>query len=172
MKCNRRQAFSEELKNDWDKLNLAAKVLILIGILVFASSLFIAFYHNASDEIYKSIEVVFRSSLASIFGFLLSSNLKNSKDYSNNINNNDKGDLDEEGKLNRGDCGEDIEEYNLGEGNSVQLVIAFCICIICTVAILIIYILNLAHDVAAISQLRDLMCSSIGFLLGESKLRK
>lgn len=165
MNCNRRQAFFEELKHDWNNINLAAKALIFIGILVFIASLFIAFNQNVSKDIYSSIEVVFRTSLASIFGFLLSSNLKN--------DNSDKDFLKNSSiTLGIDDCEEDREEYNFKEGNSVQLIIAFIICIVCIIAILTIYVLNLAQNIAAISQLRDLMCSSLGFILGESKIKK
>lgn len=164
MNCNRRQAFFEELKHDWDNINLAAKALILIGILIFISVLFIAFNQNVSKDVYSAIEVIFRTSLASIFGFLLSSKLKNNNDKDVLKNNSITMDIE--------DCDEDREGYNFKEGNSVQILIAFIICIVCIIAILFIYVLNLAQNIDAISQLRDLMCSSLGFILGESKIKK
>lgn len=168
MKCSKRKALLQELSNDWFNLNLAARALITIGIIVFLASLFVAFYNHTSEAIYKSIEVVFRSSVASIFGFILSSNIK-----SNTKNSENRAKSTEEDMLiTLEECDEYIEEHNYEEGNSVQLLLASLVCIISTFSILTIYVLNLGENIAAISQLRDLMCTSIGFLLGESKIKK
>jgi len=72
----------------------------------------------------------------------------------------------------RNECEEEIIEHNYKEGNMIQILIALTICVVSIITILIIYILNITHNVAAISQLRDLMCSSIGFLLGESSIKE
>ena len=79
MKCSRRKALKEEISNDWNKLNLAAQILVLVGGFIFIATVFLAFYKISDDSLYKSVETVFRSCLASIFGFILSSNIKNTE---------------------------------------------------------------------------------------------
>jgi hypothetical protein len=160
--CNRRKALKEELVDDWDKMNIATKALVYVGMILFITSIFITIYSLGNVGMLKSIEVIFRSSLASVFGFILSSNMKTSKIEKSSIQNN----------IMRNECEEEIIEHNYKEGNIIQIFIALTICIVSIITILIIYALNITHNIAAISQLRDLMCSSIGFLLGESSIKK
>ena len=169
MKCNRRIAFLTELKTDWDKLNLAAKALVFIGGFLFSTIIFVALYKVYCGEIYKTIEVIFRSSLASVFGFILSSNIKNVKPqnipYVKKYSIKDDEDITE-------DCKEVIEKRYRNEGNPVQIVIAFLVTVISAIVMIIIYVFEITQDVAILSQFRDLMCMSIGFLLGESKIKR
>lgn len=161
--CDRRHALVEELCNDWDKLNISAKALIITGMLLFISVIFIAFYSTGDDGMRQSVEVVFRSSLSSVFGFLLSSNIKTQK-YKNN-----KSMMRNE---NEDDCKVEIEVYNYKEGNLIQIAIALVVCVVSIICILVIYITDNSQNIQSISHLRDLMCISIGFLLGESNIKK
>jgi len=61
------------------------------------------------------------------------------------------------------------ELYTYKDINLVQIIIALSICIICIVVICILIITNNLDNLPAVSQIRELMCSSIGFLIGESK---
>ena len=168
MKCSRIKALREEISNDWNKLNLAAQILVLVGGFIFISTIFLAFYKISNDSLYKAVETVFRSCLSSIFGFILSSNIKNTdKKSSNKINSNGNDEI-----LITKDEEECIKKVNYQEGNSIQLIIAFIICVVCSISILAIYIRNLNQDIILITQFRDLMCTSIGFLLVESKIKK
>lgn len=168
LKSCRIKCLLEEISNDWDKLNLAAKVLVLIGIFLFVATIFLALFKHGEQTLYKSIEVIFRSSLASVFGFILSSNIKNvCKEGLKNSTINNETYVNEDCK---DICNKNIYYYN--EGNSVQIIIALITSIISGIVILTIYILNIEIDTEVLSQFRDFMCMSIGFLLGESKIRK
>jgi len=160
--CNRRKALKEELIDDWDKMNIATKSLVFVGMILFITSIFITIYSKGNEVALKSIEVVFRSSLASVFGFILSSNMKTSKINKASTQNN----------IMRNECEEEIIEHNYKEGNMIQIFIALTICIVSIITILTIYVLDITHNIVAITQLRDLMCSAIGFLLGESSIKK
>lgn len=184
MKCTRREAFKKELINDWDKLNIAAKILVIIGIAVFVLSIIVSLYKPNTTGMIKNIEVIYRSCLASIFGFILSSNMKsngknniNTKGINRNVNDENhinysmsKQDITTS-DYKKEDCNEEKEEYNYNEGNLTQLLLAFGICIISSIVILSIYIFEINVDSAALSQFRDFMCTSIGFLLGESRIK-
>lgn len=76
MKSCRIQALIEELLMDWDKLNLAAKLLVYIGFFLIFATVFISIYKSQNISLYRNIEVIFRTSLSSVFGFLLSSSTK------------------------------------------------------------------------------------------------
>lgn len=165
---DRIQALRSELKHDWDELNLAAKSLVIIGGLQLAIIIYFAVIDVGSLQTSKNIEVIFRSSLASVFGFILSSNTKNSN--RKNIGRKSlvrKSNDEEEYK----EICERIRDYDYGDGNSVQIFIALVITIISAIVILVIYRNSIPTDSAILSQFRDLMCTSIGFLLGESKIR-
>lgn len=61
------QALKSELKHDWDELNLAAKSLVIIGAMQLGIIIYFSVIDVVSLQISKNIEVIFRSSLASIF---------------------------------------------------------------------------------------------------------
>lgn len=168
--CSRVTSLKQDIMSDWGKINLAGKLLIFIGLIVLLSSIGLALYNKGSNETLKDIEVIFRSALASIFGFVLSSNLNCGK--SKNINKFIRSAVDKKIDTNDEDRETDIENHNYRDGNSIQMIISFAVCIICVLTMLLMYIFNIDHNVATISQFRDLMCSSIGFLLGESKIKK
>lgn len=170
MKFCRIQALIEELLIDWDKLNLAAKLLVYIALFLIIATIFIAFCETDNKDIYSRIEVTFRTSLASVFGFLLSSNTK-SKCKDSNKNNytitvDKEKAITEECKMKK-----EYMKYYYGEGNTVQIVIALGVTLICAMVILMIYISGPIKDLSILAQFRDLMCSSIGFLLGEAKIK-
>ena len=170
MPC-RIKALLRELVHDWDGLNLAAKVLLVFGIFLFISVVFISIHDSNDIQIKEEIEVVFKSVMASIFGFLLSSNIKNQgiDKSSNNLfrgeikNNNDEIECDFEKN------GED--EYYYREGHSVQILFAFIISFTSSVVILFLLIRGNEYSQSVLSQFRDFMCTSIGFLIGESKIK-
>ena len=172
--CNRRNSLLKALCNDWDHLNLAFKSLIMIGIVLFIAVITIAFFSNGEIGLKNSIEVVFRSTLASIFGFLLSSNIKQTNEnkdivrIKNELESIEK-ELDEiDNSIYEHDCEDEVKKYGYEDGNLVQITIALIVCLVSIIVISIIFITSNIENVPAISQIRDLMCSSIGFLLGES----
>ena len=178
MKFCRLKALIEELLIDWDELNLAAKLLVYIGLLIMIATIFIAFYEINDVEVFSRIEVTFRTSLAAVFGFLLSSNInnkyKNSNSNSNRNNDRKKQIINvDKDKDTTDDCKEKKEKfkYYYGEGNTVQMLIALGMTIICATVILFVYVYGDINDMSILSQFRDIMCSSIGFLLGEAKIK-
>ena len=60
MRFCRIQALIEELLMDWDKLNLAAKLLVYIGFFLVFSIIYIAIYKSQNTYLYARIEVIFR----------------------------------------------------------------------------------------------------------------
>lgn len=156
--CSRKESLKRELLNDWNKLNIAAKFLIILGFEI----LFVTIALSCMNSLSDSIGVVFRSLLASVFGFFLSSNIKGQKKTTKTMN---KYRIEP-------DCEDEIKKYNFEDGNLVQMLIAFSICMICMLSIIILAGFNITNCLATLSQLRDLMCASIGFLLGEAKIKK
>lgn len=176
-KCSRTRILLKELTNDWDELNVAFKSLIIICCILFIVVICMAIFVDVDKGMNGSIEVIFRSTLASVFGFLLSSNIK-----SNNKNNKetiekiksqlkeieiDLNELNEESDKTKNDC-ELENSYSYKDINLVQVFIALIICIVSILIINFLLITNNLDNVPAISQIKDLMCSSIGFLIGES----
>ena len=74
-KCNRIK-FLIELLKDWDELNLAFKSLLFIGGLMFLIIALLTVFGNEGNISQDSIESMFRTTVSSVFGFLLSSNIK------------------------------------------------------------------------------------------------
>lgn len=64
------------------------------------------------------------------------------------------------------------KKYTYVNINLVQICIAVSICLLCMIVICALLLTDSLDNVPAVSQIRDLMCSSIGFLLGEYKKNK
>ena len=173
MKSCRIQALIEELLMDWDKLNLAAKLLVYIGFFLIFATVFISIYKSQNISLYRNIEVIFRTSLASVFGFLLSSSTKcTSQKNRDKILEKMTISVDKEKAITE-ECTVKKETYHYyyGEGNTVQVMVALLISIISALVMLGAYTFGFVNDFLIISQFRDLMCTSIGFLLGEAKIK-
>ena len=172
MKSCRIQALIEELLMDWDKLNLAAKLLVYIGFFLIFATVFISIYKSQNISLYRNIEVIFRTSLASVFGFLLSSSTKcTSQKDRDKILEKMAISVDKENAITE-ECKVKKETYNYyGEGNTVQVMVALLISIISALVMLGAYTFGFVNDLLIIYQFRDLMCTSLGFLLGEAKIK-
>lgn len=172
MKSCRIQALIEELLMDWDKLNLAAKLLVYIGFFLIFATVFISIYKSQNISLYRNIEVIFRTSLSSVFGFLLSSSTKcTSQKDRDKILEKMAISVDKEKAITE-ECKVKKETYHYyGEGNTVQVMVALLISIISALVMLGAYTFGFVNDLLIISQFRDLMCTSLGFLLGEAKIK-
>ena len=172
MKSCRIQALIEELLMDWDKLNLAAKLLVYIGFFLIFATVFISIYKSQNIGLYRNIEVIFRTSLASVFGFLLSSSTKcTSQKDRDKILEKMVISVDKENAITE-ECKVKKETYHYyGEGNTVQVMVALLISIISALVMLGAYTFGFVNDLLIIYQFRDLMCTSLGFLLGEAKIK-
>lgn len=172
MKSCRIQALIEELLMDWDNLNLAAKLLVYIGFFLIFATVFISIYKSQNISLYRNIEVIFRTSLASVFGFLLSSSTKcTSQKDRDKILEKMAISVDKEKAITE-ECKVKKETYHYyGEGNTVQVMVALLISIISALVMLGAYTFGFVNDLLIISQFRDLMCTSLGFLLGEAKIK-
>lgn len=173
VKYYRIQALIEELVDDWDDLNLAAKILVYLGFFLIFATIFISIYESKNMELYTTIEVIFRTTLASVFGFLLSSNTKSSNDKGKNkllekmmISVEKEDAITQELQIKK-----EKHHYYYGEGNSVQIIVALLISLISALIMLVSYTFGFVNNVAIIGQFRDLMCTSTGFLLGEAKIK-
>lgn len=181
--CSRKNLLRKELIHDWDELNIAFKALIIIVLILFIVIALIAIFSDGASGMKNSLEVVFRSTLASAFGFLLSSNIKS--------NNKKKKDELENAKLELKSVKEELysmqkqysedelsiesietceleRSYTYRDINIVQISIALSVCLVSIFILCGLLITDNLQNVPAVSQIRDLMCSSIGFLIGES----
>ncbi|WP_455538563.1 hypothetical protein [Terrisporobacter sp.] len=61
--------------------------------------------------------------------------------------------------------------YYYGEGNTVQIMVALLISVVSALVMLGLYTFGFANNVVILVRFRDLMCTSLGFLLGEAKIK-
>ncbi|MEG0051137.1 MAG: hypothetical protein RR712_03070 [Terrisporobacter sp.] len=176
-KCSRKRFLKNEFIHDWDELNISFKSLIIVAVILLLVVISIAIFSDGGKGVQNSLEVVFRSTLASVVGFLLSSNIKLNSRKKNEQIEKIKAELSElqasiedldESVENTNDKCILEESYTYKEINIVQISIALGICITSISILGVLLITNNLENVQAVSQIRDLMCSSIGFLIGES----
>lgn len=168
-KCNRIKFFLIELLKDWDELNLAFKSLLFIGGLIFLIIVLFTVFGDEGNSSQDSIESMFRTTVSSVFGFLLSSNIKNDNKKNAISIKNLRYESQKEQNLSKNDdyC-EYSDIYKTIEVNIIQILVALFTTIISIIVLSILLVTNNLDNVASISQIRVLMCSSIGFLIGEA----
>ena len=168
-KCNRIKFFLIELLKDWDELNLAFKSLLFIGGLIFLIIVLFTVFGDEGNSSQDSIESMFRTTVSSVFGFLLSSNIKNdNKKNTISIKNLRYESPKEQSSSKDDDFCEYSDIYKTIEVNIIQILVALLTTIISIIVLSILLVTNNLDNVASISQIRVLMCSSIGFLIGEA----
>ena len=168
-KCNRIKFFLIELLKDWDELNLAFKSLLFIGGLIFLIIVLFTVFGDEGNSSQDSIESMFRTTVSSVFGFLLSSNIKNdNKKNAISIKNLRYESQKEQNSPKDDDFCEYSDIYKTIEVNIIQILVALLTTIISIIVLSILLVTNNLDNVASISQIRVLMCSSIGFLIGEA----
>lgn len=168
----------------WSVICLKDKSLILIMFLLLIYCIYNLFMPAALTPTDTSIDVVFRSTLASIFGYFLSGNFLrreevgdkpipgtnlilplNNKDTNNNNTDKDNSCIDT-------DNISSLKYYICNKTS--QIMIAVSICIIAILALMIgkIFKIFTADPTPTIIQFRDIISSCIGFLLGHSNQKK
>ena len=107
----------------------------------------IVFYLSQNIDLYRTIEVIFRTSAVYIFGFLLSSNTKNvSEKNKDKILEKMAISVDKENAITE-ECKVKKETYHYyGEGNTVQVMVALLISIISALVMLGAYTFGFVND--------------------------
>lgn len=152
----------------WNEISISDKALIFIMAILLTQCIYNLFNPDLTTENAVSVGVIVRTSVASIFGYFLSESfLKNevikSEDsdivlpLDNNIN-----------KENLNSIKKTPKNYICTK--TVQILIASVVCIISLVSLILANNLNLlpSDTDPSVIQLRDLIGSCVGFLLGNS----
>ncbi|MDR5588436.1 MULTISPECIES: hypothetical protein [Clostridium] len=170
------------LKKILSKICLGDKCLIIFMIIIFIHvtfDLFIGGNGINSEETVNAIDIIVRTTIASIFGYFISSNfVKNKKEildekesnkcYLENKNSN-KAYLNDNKKLIINNNNEHLDgENKQNRASEEQIIIVFIIGLASMILLLLVrdFIQVSNPDIPIISQLRDIVCGCVGFLLG------
>ncbi|AOR24563.1 hypothetical protein [Clostridium taeniosporum] len=175
------------LKNILNKICLGDRCLIIImGILFFhiTFQIFTSEIKINSTEIINAIDVVVRTTIASVFGYFISSNFVRNKRHSKNkhndylkynnseefcLNNKEELSLKDNKNLSIDNFNEQLkEEKRPNYERRAQIIIVFVIGLISLILLLIIrdFIKISDSEIPIISQLRDIVSGCVGFLIG------
>ena len=175
--------FLNALIKCWREISISDKALIIIMLILLIQSIHNLFTPEPSEATALSINIIIRTSIASIFGYFLSENfLKNEIIKNNNSNiavplnknkvdgnksedntNNFISDDNNSKKLSL-----DLKEYICNK--TLQIIVALTVCIISLLSLIIGNSFDLIPSSAnpTVIQFRDLISSCIGFLVGHS----
>ncbi|WP_252231138.1 hypothetical protein [Clostridium sp. ZBS15] len=170
------------LKKILSKICLGDKCLIIFMIIIFIHvtfDLFIGGNGINSEETVNAIDIIVRTTIASIFGYFISSNfVKNKKEildekesnkcYLENKNSN-KAYLNDNKKVIINNNNEHLDgENKQNRASEEQIIIVFIIGLASMILLLLVrdFIQVSNPDIPIISQLRDIVCGCVGFLLG------
>lgn len=176
----------------WNEIAISDKALIIIMFILLLQCIYNLFMPEPSTNNGISINVIVRTTVASIFGYFLSENflkhevIKSSDSNSPIIVTINEDELDDkdgkekylkdedknckiESKNKSNNLSTDLKYYICNK--SFQVIIALSVCVIALSSLIIGYDFNLIPEEAnpSIIQFRDLISSCVGFLLGCSK---
>ncbi len=171
------------LKKILSKICLGDKCLIIFMIIIFfhvTFDLFIGGNGINSEETVNGIDIIVRTTIASIFGYFISSNFvkdkkevlyeKESNKYYLENKNSNKAYLNDNNKvIINNNNNENLEDENKkSRASEEQIVIVFIIGLVSLILLLLVrdFIQVSDLDIPIISQLRDIVCGCVGFLLG------
>lgn len=175
--------FLNTLIKCWKEIYISDKALIIIMLILLIQSIHNLFTPEPIEATALSINIIVRTSIASIFGYFLSENfLKNeaikskksniivplnktevdgnkSEDNTNNLISNDN---------NPKNLNTDLKEYICNK--TLQIIVALTVCIISLLSLIIGNSFNLIPSSSnpTVIQFRDLISACIGFLVGHS----
>ncbi len=184
---------SSYLKKILNKICLGDKCLIIIMVILFLNVTFELFSGDNgvnSEETINAIDIIVRTTIASVFGYFISSNFVKSKKEisnekeSNNIYNelNDESNkcclenkkcneidlLDKKNIIINNDNKKIEAEERRNNASKEQIIIVFIIGLVSLILLLLVrdFIEVSNAEIPIISQLRDIVCGCVGFLLG------
>lgn len=182
--------FFKSLWTSFCNIRLIDKCLMLIFIIILAQSVFALLNPADIESDVEHIDIVLRTALASIFGYILSANF-NKKASSANIATKQSSpaqigfseaetlqptdtikmaDSQKSNTKNTKTASPKMQ-YNLSEGNKLQTIVITSICVISLVILMVIRDVETGLEatssaVSTITQLRDFVSACVGFLIG------
>ncbi|MDY3361447.1 MAG: hypothetical protein SOY04_13820 [Clostridium celatum] len=184
----RKPRFIKVIKRCWSEISFKDKGLILIMIILIIQCIHNLYTPDPTNTDYVTVNVMIRTSVASIFGYFLSSNflvrnkeeesyIDEENDYKfkilqnelqeDNIRGKVETEYDEEKEITR-----EKERYFCNKTLQNAIAIILCITIIISLIIGVNFNIVPAGADSKISQFRDLISGCIGFLLGNSSKDK
>lgn len=179
----------EYIKKSLDKINLIDKCLIIFMMILMFQSIYNLFVNEANLNGGATIDILIRTTEASVFGYFLSANFikkdrlfkgNSKKEESINSDENSENAVDfiNDNSKNANNYVQSKQDeyipkskdnnYDENDTSEQQIIIVTVIGIISLIAIIMVRNCNLdtTDSVATISQLRDFVSGSVGFLLG------
>lgn len=149
----------EQLKKEWNYLELACKCIFIIGIVLLIQLIYAIFI--APDILDPSNQIVLRTSTASIFGFILGMGHSQSTQKESETKKEISNPPPSEDFLTETDI-------HLCKANTVRIIFSFSICLICIITLVIGNRINHLHYQEGITQIHDLISTTIGFLISKA----
>ncbi|MEG1813804.1 MAG: hypothetical protein RR337_10955 [Clostridia bacterium] len=158
----------KKARRAFGRLHLTDKCLLAFMLILFVQTAHNLFFHELAQQESSALDVIVRTTMAAIFGYLISANFQNG------------GKTRPEDEPGAGDepaaGGKAAEKANPMAEKRSQLQIL----VVAAIGILALLLLLIAHNhfalndaaTATISQLRDFVSGSVGFLIGHSTHQK
>lgn len=148
----------KKIKFEWGILDFSTKCILFIGILLLLQLIYAVFV--PSDVLDSATQIVFRTSTSSIFGFILGM----AHSYSS-VKSEQPPEDTENKEMEKFTFNDDI---NLNRAMHIRILFSTVVCIICIIALVIANRTNNLSYQEGIIQLRDLISTTIGFLISKA----
>jgi|GEM_PF-1691782 len=172
IRCNKTVKF---LIYEWCQLDLTSQLVLFIGAILLAELILSIFFYPGRDDL--SINIVFRTGLASVMGYILGgmSNTNTTTTKTTHVEGQPvapsvsySSEKDSTVKLREST---DIEETTISLQNApnIRALIATLVCIVCIVCLFLASTFNQLEYREGLIQMRDLISTTIGFLISTSR---
>ena len=150
----------KKLRYEWCELDLTNKILIIIGIVLLIELIFSIFIHSIDAD--ATTDAFFRLALSSVLGYFLGINTATPK-----LDISTDNETEEEKTI---DVTSDTEKYFELTTNVRTLFISF-VCLACIITLAITTFYNQTQYEEGLIQLRNIISTTIGFLISKANRR-
>lgn len=149
----------QQIKNEWNHLGLACKCIFIIGIVLLIQLIYTVLIPTTVID--SSTQIVFRTSTSSIFGFILG---MTHPQQANIIPEKSSPQLTKklQDELNK------ESELDIYKANNLRILFSASICIICIIVLVIADGINPIDSQEGVIEMRDLLSTTIGFLISRA----
>lgn len=147
----------QQLKHEWLDLDLACKSVFIIGIILLLQLIYAIFF--CQTNIATSVDSVFRTSLSSIFGYILGMNISHGSKKS-----------ESEGKPPTTTEIDPVLQKKKPDlmARNIRVLFSTLVCMTCIIVLIVANCTNHMNYTEGINQINHLISTTIGFLISGS----
>lgn len=157
----------QKIRSEWCELDFASKVVLLIGLVLLSELIFTIFFYPNQME--ASTDVVFRTALSSVIGYVLGGMNQHSADEARNDQQAAFISREKDSPSHLSPArSKRIPHLQLQNARNIRVLFIAVICLACIITLATATIFNQLEYTDGLIQVRNLISTTIGFLISKA----